>query len=945
MKRIVLTFALWLVVACNVVLADIPAGYYAAADGKKDAALKTAISEIIAPHTRIDYGAKGTWVVFRTSDVRPDGSIWDMYSDVVRYFPASGSHSEMHIEHSVPKSWWGEQSTFVYEASFDVHHLVPSDASANMSKSNNVLGEVTTTTFDNGVSKVGSIMIDDKKLSAFEPADEYKGDFARMYMYVITCYQNYTWMSDGVYMFNTEVYPTLNTYSRDLLMRWHRNDPVSEKEIVRNEAVYAAQSNRNPFIDYPLLAEYLWGDSIGCVFSTDLSDTPYLITPATSRKVDMGAVMVGATLDYDLEVEGRNLSEPLKLSWRNNGGIKLSTTVLNADDVNNGTSVTLSYANNSLTDILRDTLIISGGGLTKNVILPVELSGTSSFIPLSPVDVTSTSATLRWVAMPDATSYSVELYEGASEATDLFISAYVEGSSYNKAIALYNGTSHSVMLSDYALGRQHNGAGEWVDYYKLPNKTLAAGGTYILVNSQCSNDELREYADYFVPAGETSPLNFNGNDAVALYHNNMLIDVVGEVDVIDNWGKDVTLYRSYTTLGPSTSYLAQQWTQAATDHFESLRSHKMTAITDNVTLVTKIDTDATTADVSGLQPSTVYLYRVVAKVGATEHEALYASVFTTLDLAAPVGVGVENFYDVAFRLSWDEVDGVDGYEVDCFTLVGNGSTTYTEGFDNVGSKGTPLPDGWSGTASGNYTSTASSGNLAPSVGLKTDGEYLQTPIYNSPITDLSFMYRFASTATGSTLEVSCLRGEEWGVLETIGYENTTKTTYNCTFDREENVRAVRWTYNKMSGNMAIDDVVVTYGGVDTLYMTKEQYETQAQATIDGLEPLTTYYYRVRSALKDQRSAWSYIGSVKTTAYTHVAELQDDNKVTFVKNSDGIRLIGLQPSSVVLMYDMQGKLHSVQSAQSSSVFVPIEQNGVYIIKMVNSKNTFVYKVVF
>ncbi len=124
------------------VRAELPAGYYSLAEGQKDETLKTALHQIVKQHVRIDYGAKGTWVVFRTSDVRPDGSIWDMYSNEVRLFPEAGSHPDMNIEHSVPKSWWGDSYPFIYDASYDLHHLVPSDASANMAKSNNILGEV-----------------------------------------------------------------------------------------------------------------------------------------------------------------------------------------------------------------------------------------------------------------------------------------------------------------------------------------------------------------------------------------------------------------------------------------------------------------------------------------------------------------------------------------------------------------------------------------------------------------------------------------------------------------------------------------------------------------------------------------------------------------------------------------------------------------------------------
>ena len=269
-------FLLFLAIFAISVYAGIPPGYYDSVAGKSGAELKTAIHYIIKPHKRIDYGAKGTWVVFRTSDVRSDGSIWDMYSNVVRHFPESGSHPEMHIEHSVPKSWWGDKSPFKYEASYDLHHLVPSDASTNMSKSNRVLGEVDEglkgAVRDNGVSKTGKAKVKNKVYPVFEPHDEYKGDFARMYMYVATCYQDYTWVSNGVDMFNSEPYPTLNEYSVELLMRWHRQDPVSAKEMDRNEAVYLVQDNRNPFIDFPLLAEYLWGDSIGCAFALGVAE-------------------------------------------------------------------------------------------------------------------------------------------------------------------------------------------------------------------------------------------------------------------------------------------------------------------------------------------------------------------------------------------------------------------------------------------------------------------------------------------------------------------------------------------------------------------------------------------------------------------------------------------------------------------------------------------------
>ena len=940
--RFLVLFSLALCVAN--VYADIPAGYYNKAVGKKNAELKTAMHEIIKPHTRIDYGAKGTWVVFRSSDVRSNGAIWDMYSDVVRYFPESGSHPEMHIEHSVPKSWWGEESTFIYEASFDLHHLVPSDASANMSKSNRMLGVVETVTFDNGVTKTGRTTIGDKTFSVFEPHDDYKGDFARMYMYVVTCYQDYTWMSEGVNMFNTEAYPTLNEYAQDLLMTWHRQDPVSAKEINRNEVVYEAQNNRNPFIDFPLLAEYLWGDSIDCTFTAEVSEMPYLLTPSRGEKVDMGTVMTGSSLIHKLYVEGANLTKNLTLSWRNNAGIALSTNTLSAQQAITGANVELRYTNVNHVGMLRDTLIISGGGLMQEVELPVELQGTSSFIPLAPVDVTSTGAMLRWVAVPDAQSYQVQLYEGASAATDLFISAYVEGSSYNKAIALYNGTGRSINLSDYALGRQHNGAGEFVDYWKLPNTTLKTGETYILVNSQCDNDELRGYADKLVPSMETSPINFNGNDAIALYHHQILIDVVGLYGEAENWGKDMTLYRSYNTLGPSINYDVAQWEQAPQDDFARLRSHRMTGVTNNPRLIIDTLTAGTQLWVGDLLPTTIYTYNVTAHLDGREQAAIYACAFTTNSLAVPVDLCAQEITYNSIVCAWSEIDDAAGYEVQCYTLQGTESVTVSEGFDAVGSKGNPLPEGWTGTASGNYTSTASSGASAPSVSLKNTGEYIETPRYDAPITAMSFMYRFASTATGSSLLVEYDKGGEWQTLQEIEYVNTTKKTLDYSFDAADNVRAFRFTYTKVSGNMAIDDVVVTYGALEKVYVEDDMYVAESQATIINLHPNTTYYISVRSVLGYSYSQWSDAVAITTDKLPSEVSHIEASDIRFSINNDVLCLYNLPCDATVSVYDMQGMLCYHKDVEDDTLVVKMPSNGVFLIKIVNSENIFVQKVV-
>ena len=171
--------------------AAIPAGYYYAADGKSGAALKTALHEIVSSMHTLSYGSGegATWEGFSRTDRRPDGSVWDMYSGEVRYFDGFKAVEGMHIEHSFPKSWWGAYENNAYR---DLHHLFPADGSANSSKNNLPLGEVTGTPgFDNGYSKIGTNGFGTDYIDrCFEPADEYKGDFARAYFYVVTAYEN-----------------------------------------------------------------------------------------------------------------------------------------------------------------------------------------------------------------------------------------------------------------------------------------------------------------------------------------------------------------------------------------------------------------------------------------------------------------------------------------------------------------------------------------------------------------------------------------------------------------------------------------------------------------------------------------------------------------------------------------------------------------------------------
>ena len=276
-----------LIIACMCAIysnaEQMPSGYYDAIQGKTDSLLKEALFHIIKGGERYVYGtneyhtttkvqngdtlwrkgdleAYGTWHGFRSSDQLSDGTIWDMYSTTKRYFPINdGSAAGMDIEHSLPKSWWGGNENDAY---IDLYHLNPADRVANNNKSNYPPGILNDSNkVNNGVFFMGK----DKEWNgyAFSVIDEYKGDFARAYFYIATAYHDMKWDATYSQFVTNDSYLTFTPYLVEVLLQWHRIDPVSEKEISRLDAISSIQHNRNPFIEYPELVEYIWGNKQG----------------------------------------------------------------------------------------------------------------------------------------------------------------------------------------------------------------------------------------------------------------------------------------------------------------------------------------------------------------------------------------------------------------------------------------------------------------------------------------------------------------------------------------------------------------------------------------------------------------------------------------------------------------------------------------------------------
>ncbi len=338
------------------------ASYYAKADGKKGEALKSALASIISSHTSLSYD--GLYEVYKTTDVRSDGKIWDMYSNMTNYDPDkghSGSYKKegdcFNREHSIPQSVFSEQSPM----KTDIYHVIPTDGYVNNRRSNYCFGEVGTIEYQSngGFSKVGSPSSRTKQMGCsesrvFEPNDEYKGDQARSCFYFVTCYESRLSSFKHYGMFSNNSYPGMTEWAITLMMEWSQKDQVSKKETDRIEAAYIKQKNRNPFIDFPGLEQYIWGTYKNVAFNVTDYVNPYdgIIMPSDPDEPvvdpdepvvdpDEPVVEPDITGDYAYQKVTSNLSD-----WRGeylfvyeDGSLALNSASDNIDGAGNGVAV------------------------------------------------------------------------------------------------------------------------------------------------------------------------------------------------------------------------------------------------------------------------------------------------------------------------------------------------------------------------------------------------------------------------------------------------------------------------------------------------------------------------------------------------------------------------------------------------------------------------------
>ncbi|PKV51651.1 putative secreted protein (Por secretion system target) [Aquimarina sp. MAR_2010_214] len=417
-----------------------------------------------------------------------------------------GGSTDWNREHVYPKSL-GNPNLGTSGPGADAHHLRPADVQRNSSRGNRK--------FADGSGNSGST-----SQGHWYPGDEWKGDVARMMMYMYIRYNNRCLPKNvGV-----GVAASSDNNMLQLFLEWNAEDPVSPLELQRNPILENIQGNRNPFIDNPAFATQIWGgpqaeDRFG---NTGGSDTVAPSIPANLIAANTTQISTN-------------------LSW---GASTDNVEVTGYDVFRNGTFLSATTTTN---------YIVSG--LTANT--------TYSFY------VKAKDAAGNRSTASTTISVTTQNTSPGGNATALFFSEYIEGSSNNKALEIANFTGVSVNLSEYVIKRQTNGSGSWSGGLSLSG-VLANNDVYVAANSSASNT-IKNEADLVSGASE---LSFNGNDPVGLFKNGVLIDIVGTFNGgSSNFAKDATLQRKTEVSSPSSTYTTSEWNSYPRNTFDGLGKH------------------------------------------------------------------------------------------------------------------------------------------------------------------------------------------------------------------------------------------------------------------------------------------------------------------------------------------------------------------------------------
>lgn len=519
---------------------QIPSNYYDSANGLSGYALKTQLKNIVTSgHTYNASSYDNLFTAYASTDrdyyYENDGSLLDIYSE-----NPTGSETSYNIpndecggnitgegqcynrEHLFPQGFFNNSDALPMVS--DIHTVVPTDGFVNNGRSNYPFGIVsnTNTSYANG-SKWGTGNNYGYTNRVFEPIDEFKGDIARAMLYFAVRYED-NWNDSGWEAPDVSPYNPLNgtsdqfyeTWFINTMLDWHAADPVSQRELDRNDEAYNFQGNANPFVNHPEYAALIWN--------------PVPDTQAPSDPTNL--------------VASNPTDNSINLSWTaSTDNVSVTSYDIYQSGVNLYNTVTTSF-------------VVTGLSANTNYCFTVRAndgSGNTSGFSNQACETTS---------------------DNGSQTTDLFISEYVEGSVTNKAIEIANFTGGPISLSNYTLKLATN-SNNFSTTYTFPNSpTIANGDVFVVANSGLSSGCQSEQDDV-----NNSITGFNGNDVIGLFKNNILIDILGIEGDDSDFAKNVTLIRKPEIQFPSTTYDANEWNVESIDDCSDLGQHNQTLST------------------------------------------------------------------------------------------------------------------------------------------------------------------------------------------------------------------------------------------------------------------------------------------------------------------------------------------------------------------------------
>ena len=495
----------------------------------------------------------------------------------------------------------------------DAHNLRPCDSQRNSSRGNKK--------FIAGSGNSGPTG------TGWYPGDEWKGDVARIIMYMYLRYDERTLPSNVGFGSNSDTPDDMI----DLFLQWNADDPVSTIEKQRNPyhentSNSDAQGNRNPFIDNPRLATRIWGgpeaEDIWGIYSNTDTEAPSVpsgltVTNTTTYSIDLSWTAstdnIGVS-SYDVYVDGNleastsninytitglssNITYDLTVSARdiadNVSPQSAPLTVVTQEDTE-APSVPMNIVISDETDVsfkitwdpsTDNTEVIHYNIYIDNIFY--DMINISSYTVYDLTASTTYSVTLDAVdGLNNTSAQSVPVNatttDGNSNTTmELLISEYVEGSSNNKAIEIANLITSPVELDGYNLRRDSNGGGEWSERFDLTG-TINVGDVIVIINANANSQILLDQADIVVVNNQSTnygePLNFNGNDPIGLFKDDVLIDIVGEFGGgSSNFAKDKTLRRKSTVVEPNINFdLNNEWEIFPMDTFDDIGGTHLT---------------------------------------------------------------------------------------------------------------------------------------------------------------------------------------------------------------------------------------------------------------------------------------------------------------------------------------------------------------------------------